>query len=310
MRKVATLSVLLATVSVAPTSADVVQGFVYTAGRATFIDLPGFPTGINDAGQIVGWGREGGFPLPLQDRGFLYDAGTVTTLAPPGTVSSSYAFDINDAGQILGSFFSQDASGFHYQGFLYDAGTYTTIDIPGVSPPSGINDAGQMVGAFNEGSTVHGYLYDAGTLTTIDMPGVMDSWASDINDVGQIVGGFRNASLRNHGWLRDANGSFTTIDVPGSDQTDITDINDAGQIVGVYFAGGAPHGFLYSGGSFSTIDLSGGATYAQGINDTGQIVGAIAGGPLPEPGSMLLFGSGLVGVWTAVRNRRASSKSK
>jgi probable HAF family extracellular repeat protein len=55
-----------------------------------------------------------------------------------------------------------------------------------------------------------------------------------------------------------------------------------GQIVGSYTDNsGCDHGFLFSGGSFTTIDDpngvctagSGGGTWAQGINDAGQIVG-------------------------------------
>ena len=54
------------------------------------------------------------------------------------------------------------------------------------------------------------------------------------------------------------------------------DINDQGQIVGFYVdSSGATHGFLYSGGTYTTLDdpLGTGGTFAQGINDQGQIVG-------------------------------------
>jgi len=53
-------------------------------------------------------------------------------------------------------------------------------------------------------------------------------------------------------------------------------INDQGQIVGFYVdSSGATHGFLYSGGTYTTLDdpLGTGGTFAQGINDQGQIVG-------------------------------------
>src|SRR4030095_14230583 len=104
MRKVALLSALLTAVPLlAPADAAVVQGFVYSAGTFTFINLPGPPTGINDAGQIVG----SSYPSLADSnfRGFLYDSGTITTISPPGAAGSSGAFGINDAGQIVGSFF-------------------------------------------------------------------------------------------------------------------------------------------------------------------------------------------------------------
>ena len=69
---------------------------------------------------------------------------------------------------------------------------------------------------------------------------------------------------------------FTTIDVPGASSTFAAGINGARQIVGTFYDSAGPHGFLYSGGSFTTIDVPGalGFTEATGINDAGQIVGA------------------------------------
>ena len=52
-------------------------------------------------------------------------------------------------------------------------------------------------------------------------------------------------------------------------------INDAGQIVGYYIdSSGTSHGFLYSGGTYTTIDDAlGGSTELLGINNAGQVVG-------------------------------------
>jgi hypothetical protein len=50
-------------------------------------------------------------------------------------------------------------------------------------------------------------------------------------------------------------------------------INASGQIVGDYYDGGE-HGFLYSGGVYTTIDVSGSVdTEPRSINDSGQIGG-------------------------------------
>jgi probable HAF family extracellular repeat protein len=69
--------------------------------------------------------------------------------------------------------------------------------------------------------------------------------------------------------------TFTRFDVPGSTVTCAFGINDSGQIVGALYDGTTYHGFLYSGGSFTTIDVPGatGNTAANGINNSGQIVG-------------------------------------
>jgi uncharacterized membrane protein len=71
---------------------------------------------------------------------------------------------------------------------------------------------------------------------------------------------------------------FTNLDDPlGTRGTKANGINGAGQIVGTYFDDkSTAHGFLDSGGSYTTLDdPSGIATDAQGITGAGQIVGSI-----------------------------------
>jgi len=69
--------------------------------------------------------------------------------------------------------------------------------------------------------------------------------------------------------------NYTTIDDPGATQgTVASGINDAGQIVGTYLTGAGVHGFVDSGGTFTTLDdPSGIKTFATGINSAGHIVG-------------------------------------
>src|SRR5262249_59538781 len=71
---------------------------------------------------------------------------------------------------------------------------------------------------------------------------------------------------------------FTTFDDPlATEDTQAFGINDAGQIVGDYADASGAHGFLLSGGVFTTIDeplANGNSTSAKAINNLGQIVGA------------------------------------
>ena len=72
----------------------------------TTIDVPGstysLASGINDAGQIVGWYVDGA----LTSHGFLLDVdGSYTTLDPPDS-NFTNAFAINRAGQIVGLYAS------------------------------------------------------------------------------------------------------------------------------------------------------------------------------------------------------------
>jgi probable HAF family extracellular repeat protein len=88
---------------------------------------------------------------------------------------------------------------------------------------------------------------------------------------------------------------FTTIDVPNSYFTSAHGINDAGQIVGTY-GGKGVHGFLYSGGSYTTLDAPGGSTGwtdAFGISASGQVVGAVhSSGGIRAPVSGYLYQAG------------------
>jgi len=71
--------------------------------------------------------------------------------------------------------------------------------------------------------------------------------------------------------------TFTSIDVPGAAATLAGGINNSGQIVGGYIApDGSKHGFLLSGGVFTTIDDPNATSGSEitGINNVGQIVGA------------------------------------
>src|SRR4051812_4413319 len=70
--------------------------------------------------------------------------------------------------------------------------SFTQIDPPGAfsTGANGINDAGQIVGGFNDSTGTHGFLYTGGSLTQIDVPGASFTTVFGINDAGQIVGQF------------------------------------------------------------------------------------------------------------------------
>lgn len=78
-----------------------------------------------------------------------------------------------------------------------------------------------------------------------------------------------------------AQGTYTQIDVPGALNTLAFGINTGGDVVGTYAdSTGFAHGFLLSGGTYTTIDYptSGLETELFGVNDVGQVVGYTFGG--------------------------------
>jgi probable HAF family extracellular repeat protein len=155
---------------------------------------------------------------------------------------------------------------------------YTTIDVPS-SPPftqaSGVNDLGQVVGNFNpQGLSFNnpqGFLLSNGSLSTLQMS-PYGTFPSGINDSGDIVGYYgilisiRPPRDTTAGFLV-SGGNVTEFSVPGSTATAAYGINNLGQIVGSY-ASDRTHGFLFSGGIYTTLDF-----LPYGINNAGQIVG-------------------------------------
>ncbi|HLJ96691.1 MAG TPA: PEP-CTERM sorting domain-containing protein [Gemmataceae bacterium] len=279
----------------------------------TTIDVPGsaqtVATGINDAGQIVGY---------YNNHGFLLSNGVYTTLDAPGSVGTQ-AMGINNAGQVVGCYTGVgDAAVTH--GFILSGGSYSPLDVPrsfGGNYPqistsaTGINESGVVVGTFvyptSTKPPVSGagvFLLSAGVYKDVSEPGGI-SGAGGINNAGQIVG-----YAGGHGFLL-SGGIYTDFAVPGSILTSASGLNNTGQIVGTYedHVGGPDHGFLLSGGSYTTIDMPGASmTDPNGINNLGEIVGVYfdAAGrehgflatpaPVPEPFTLALLCIGAMGL--------------
>src|SRR5579884_2189112 len=73
----------------------------------------------------------------------------------------------------------------------------------------------------------------------------------------------------------EARSQYLSFDVPGANLTVAQGINAEGTVVGAFVdSGGKQHGFLLSGGNFTTVDFAGAiATGLRGINDRGAMVG-------------------------------------
>jgi probable HAF family extracellular repeat protein len=202
--------------------------------------------GINLAGQLAGTyiDRSGGFHAFFSDKGVAF-----TTLTPPGSTRSQGGF-INSQGQVVGTYRSSDMK---RHGFLWSGRNFinTMINVPGDDAvlgtvAFGINDLGQIVGDYVDGTPPHkrhGFLLSQGTYTTLDPPGSSLTVAEGTNNGGVIVGVYFDGNNQ-HGFVL-TNGVYTKVDVPGSTATAINSINGQGEIVGSYDdMQGVTHGFV------------------------------------------------------------------
>jgi uncharacterized membrane protein len=264
------------------------------AGSPTYttIDFPGavatLAVDINDAGQIVGrYIDAGGI-----NHGYLLNEDVYTGIDFPGA-SFTRAIGINRNGEIVGSYYTPDDKGQREHGFLLRGGVFSRIDVPGAiaTLAIGINSSGDIAGHYLSATSDirHGFVLHAGAFLTIDYPGSKYTEAWRINDSGQIAGRYVGVDGNFHVYLL-SNGRFTSFDYPNALQTAPAGYSHVGGLnnfadVASDYASSAPfqqlnklngnvHGFVSSGGAFTSFDFPGASgTIVFGINDDGKVVG-------------------------------------
>lgn len=234
--------------------------------------------------EVVGWGG------PTGDQGFIAGVSEKKTVTEtyqdlnyPHVSDELFPIDINDSGQIIGTYLN--SSGVSV-GFERSSGKFTTIAVPFAGAtytfPVANNDAGEIVGSWTDsGGVAHAFTLIAGTYASFDYPGATATQANDINSGGDIVGYYVDASGVDHGFLL-SGGTFTSTDVPGAVLTISTAINDSGTIAGVYCTTSeclstaeGEQGFLLSGGVFTPFAIAGElATFIDDINNNGVLLGS------------------------------------
>jgi probable HAF family extracellular repeat protein len=216
----------------------------------------------------------------------------MTDLGALASGASSFAFDINDLGDVVG--FS--ATGQLYNGkevthaTLWSNAQITDLGTLGgrYSRATAVNDSRCIVGAsLIDDGPMHAFVW-RGSMVDLGTLGGASSEAWDVDDLGRIVGvaddndGNRRAFLVADGPMQDLGA------LPGARASEAFGINDAGHIVGSsWIEGVGPHAVLWIAGSSNELDAShwidlndsiepGSAwtlQVARAINESGQIVG-------------------------------------
>ena len=109
--------------------------------------------GISDAGKVVGYAA---FSRGI--RKFLFHNGEYKLLPIPDA-PNAIPYGINRAGTVIVGEY-QNPQGVQF-GFVYQNNVVTTLQFPGssVTTAFSINDAGQVVGWFNDSSGTHGFIW-------------------------------------------------------------------------------------------------------------------------------------------------------
>jgi probable HAF family extracellular repeat protein len=237
---------------------------------------------VNNKGQVVGY-----VDSITYARAFVRSATGVVTWLPTLGGKSSYAYGINENGDVVGS--SQTSSGFSHAfiwtatGGMRDLGTLGgPADCAlGNSAAYDLNDQREVVGSSCADSmrerafvwTETGGMVDLGTLG-----GPFSSRAYDINNSGQVVGVAQTGEGQDHAFLWTALSGMRDLGTLGGIQSAARGINELGEIVGDSFTpdNSSQHAFLWTeaAGMTALLPLSGsGVALAYGINRSGQVVG-------------------------------------
>ncbi len=227
-------------------------------------------TGINDNGQVSGWGNIHAY------------IGSISGLTDIGTFGGlrSQGFGINNNGQTTGS--ANDVTGRKHP-FSSDATTNVLTNPGATGVGYAINDSGQLTGRADIFSGPRAFITDAtsGAITVLGTLGGGSSVGRGINNNGQVAGiSSISGNTTSHAFITDATtNALTDLGTLGGSYSEGNAINDIGQVTGLSTITGntETHAFITNATTNALTDLGTlGGTFSQGfgINNSGQVVGS------------------------------------
>jgi len=250
---------------------------VISLGAGNIVTFPS----INDRGQVA-YTLNNGSGSP---HAFFYDGAAIRDLGTLGG-SESYAFAVNNAGQVAGASYLSDAPVVQHA-FLWST-TSGMLDLGTLSGNSslavGINDRGEVTGnATGSNSRPHAFRWSAATgIEDLGLfpgaPAFAFTNATAITDSGLIAGWGTSANGDGHAFEWTRKTGIVDLGTFGGNFSYAEDANAAGQVVGyATVPGNFYHAFIWDRRrGLADLGTAGGQeSFSLAINGKGQVVGAI-----------------------------------
>jgi probable HAF family extracellular repeat protein len=215
-----------------------------------------------------------------QERPYFIDLNS-RVVTPLDTLGDVYSLpeDINNIGEVVAR---NSATAGPSRSFI--AGPDGAVKDLGRVAAYGINDTGQVAGAFNVEGHAHAFITDPGGMRIRDLgtSGGVSSFALAISSSGQVAGNYSLAddpAAGTYAFITGPDGiGIRDIGTLGSNYSVPSGINDAGQVVGMSSTTeGKSRAFITGPNGMGMRDLgtlgSGDETSASAINNVGQVVG-------------------------------------